>query len=51
MSIELLAEQVSALTEKLHGVGLEIYHLGSSIDGLKNSISRWEDTIKEKEHL
>ncbi len=44
-SIETLANEISALTQKLDGIGIEIYHLNSAITSLKCSIDR----MKEKE--
>jgi hypothetical protein len=38
--LENLANAISLLTDKLDGVGIEIYHLQSSIDSLKNSIDK-----------
>ena len=41
--LENLANAVSGLTDKLDGIGIEIYHLNSSISSLKNSIDRMKE--------
>lgn len=45
MDTDNLADAISFLTEKLNGIGIEIYHLSSSIESLRNAIV----TLKEKE--
>ena len=39
-SIDTLASEVSSLTQKLDGIGIEIYHLNGAICSLKSAIER-----------
>lgn len=38
-----LVDAINMLTEKLHGVGIEIYQLNDTINGLKNAIDRLKE--------
>ena len=46
--IESLASTISMLTDKLDGVGIEIYHLSDSISTLA---SRLEDLLSKKDDV